>query len=216
MKYLLLTSLLITAGFAFSATRDFEQLSSGEKEKLQQKEIVFEQSELPNHPWPQMTFYSLIDLPVREAIAIFSRYQDHKKFVPNLIKSVPIRKVSPQDTHVAFELQTPWPLPNSKYTTGNVLKKIGDNGYEVSWYLVNSNTVDESSGRAIFMDHNGKTLLIYQTLVVPQSIFASLVKETAKKDMLQTVRAISNYLEQTKSSPELLAQYLKELEANGL
>ena len=76
----------------------------------------------------------------------FHNYQDQKKYIPDLIKSDPRRKIGENETIVDFEMHDPWPLANSKYSTGNDFNRLENNEYEICWYLVESDSLTDSKG----------------------------------------------------------------------
>jgi len=150
-------------------------------------------------------------LPV-EAAALFSNYQDQKEYVPNLIKSNPVGKTAENETIVDFEMHVPWPLTNYKYSTCNVFNKLENNEYEISWYLVESNSLVASKGIVQFIPYGKKTLLKYRSLIHPDSRLASMFSSKARSGIANTVQAIATYIESTKKkNPEKIQKLIGSL-----
>jgi len=207
----LILILAIRASFCFAVT-PLVELTQTEMAKLTDKELILHSKEIPGCPWPEMTIFALIDSSPLEAAALFSNYEDHKKYIPDLIKSDPARKLSQHETIVDFEMAIPWPLANSKYSTGNVFNGLANNEYQISWYLIKSDSLIDSKGLVQFSPYGKKTLLKYKSLIYPHSKLASLFSSKAKSGMTKTVQAIVTYIEETKrKSPEKTQKLIDSL-----
>jgi hypothetical protein len=211
LKSFLLFTLIICASFGFS-TASSAELSQTEVAKLTNKELIIHSKEIPKCPWPEVTVFTLIDVSPVEAVALFSNYQDHKKYIPDLIKSVPTRRVAENEIIVDFEMRLPWPLANSKYSTGNVFNRLGNNEYQICWYLVESDSLIDSKGIVEFIPYEKKTLLKYKSLIHPDSKLASIFASKATSGITKTVQAIVAYIEETKKKdPEKIQKLITSL-----
>jgi hypothetical protein len=211
LKLLLVFILTLNVSVCFSMAPSAE-LTQTELVKITNKELIIHSKDIPGCPWPEITVFTLIDALPIEAAALFSNYQDHKKYIPDLIKSDPIKKISDNEIIVNFEMYIPWPLSNSKYSTGNVFKNLEKNKYEISWYLVESDSLVGSKGAVQFIPYARKTLLIYKSLIHPDSKFASILSSKAKSGMIKTVQAIATYTEETiNKNPELIQKLINAL-----
>jgi hypothetical protein len=197
LRVLLVCALIMCASLSFSMPPHAE-LTQTELAKLTNKELIVHSKDIPKRPWPEITIFTLIDVLPVEAAALFSDYQDQKKYIPDLMKSDPKKKLAENETVVDFEMQTPWPLANSKYSTGNVFKKLENDQYEISWYLVESDSLVDSKGIIQFAPFGKKTLLKYRSLIHPDSKLASLFSSRVRSGTTKTVRAIVTYMEETK------------------
>ena len=211
LKVFLALVLIMYASFSFSMTPSAE-ISQTELAKLTNKELVIHSKEIRGCPWPEITVFALIDASPVEAAALFSNYQDHKKYIPDLIKSDPVRKIAENEIIVDFEMRLPWPLANSKYSTGNVFNRLDNNEYEIRWYLVESDSLIDSKGTVQFIPYGKKTLLKYQSLIHPDSRLASVFSSKAKSGITKTVQAIVTYIEETKKkNPEKIQKLINSL-----
>jgi len=78
---------------------------------------------------------------------------------------------------------TPVAPSNCKYSTGNVFKMLENDGYEISWYLVKSDSLIDSKGMVQFIPQGKKTLLKYKSLIHPDSKLASMFFSKARSGM---------------------------------
>lgn len=203
--------LIMYAFVGFSMTHSAE-ISEMELAKLTNKELIIHSKDIQGCPWPEITVFTLIDVLPVEAAAIFSNYQDHKKYIPDLIKSDPSRKIAENEIIVDFEMHLPWPFANSKYSTGNILSRLENNEYEVRWYLVRSDSLIDSKGTVRFIPYGKKTLLKYQSFIHPSSKLASIFCSKAESGITKTVRAIVTYTEGIKKrNPEKMQKLVNGL-----
>jgi len=211
LKLLLTLAILMSASSSFSLGLPAE-CSQAELAKLANKEFVIHSKDIPGCPWPEITIFGIIDAAPVEAAALFSNYQEQKNYIPDLIKSHPVKKISENETIVDFEMRTPWPLANSKYSTGNVFSKSDKNEYEIRWYLVESDSLIDSKGTVQFTPYGKKTLLRYRSFIYPDSKLASIFSSKAKSGIAKTVQAIVAYIEETKRQcPEKIQGLINSL-----
>ena len=211
LKLFLALALIVYASFGFAATPSAE-LNQTELAKLTRKQLIVHSKEIPRCPWPEITVFTLIDVSPVEAAALFSNYQDHKTYIPDLIKSDPTRKIAENEIVVDFEMRLPWPLANSKYSTGIVCNRLDNNEYEISWYLVESDSLIDAKGIVQFIPYGKQTLLKYQSLIHPDSKLASVLSSRVKGGITKTVQAIVTYIEETKkNNPEKMQKLISAL-----
>ena len=211
LKLFLAFVLIIYASVSFSLTPR-AVLTPTVQSKLANKELVIHSKVIPGRPWPEITIFAIIDVLPVEAAALFSNYQDQQIYIPDLIKSDPIKKIAENEIVVDFEMHIPWPLANSKYSTGNVFKKLENNEYEISWYLVESDSLVDSKGAVQFVPYANKTLMKYKSLICPDSKLACFFSFKAESGMSKTVQAIVAYIEETKKTkPEKIQELINSL-----
>jgi hypothetical protein len=211
LKLFLVFALVVYASLGFSLTPPPE-LNYTELAKLTNKELIVHSRAIPNRPWPEITIFAVIDVLPVEAAAVFSNYRDQKKYIPDLLKSDPVKKIAENEIIVDFEMRFPWPLGNSKYSTRNVLKMLENNGYEISWYMVESDSLIDAKGVVQFIPYGTKTLLKYKSFLHPGSKLASLFSSRVKASTYRTVQAIVTYTEETKKqNPEEIQRLINSL-----
>ncbi len=81
--------LLVCAFLAYSslgfATTPPGELNQAELVKVANKELIIHSKEVAKCPWPELTVFALIDVSPAEAAALFSKYEDQKKYIPDLV-----------------------------------------------------------------------------------------------------------------------------------
>jgi hypothetical protein len=206
MKLLIIILLLTLSSLSFSKIN----LTSEELKNLASGNLIVRTKAIKDAPWPEVTVYSLIKASPKEAVAIFAAYHDQKNFTPGVIKSNPVKIISPLDIHVSYEMSVPWPLSNAIYTTGNVLGKLKDGGYIIKWYFVESNSTENNSGEANFVPFKDISLFKYKTLIHPKSIFASIFEGFMLDDVQESVKITKKHIESLSSAGgPTVAEYIK-------
>lgn len=184
-----------------------KELMEAEINSLERGEMVVKTKEMPDSSWPQITIYTLVESSPLEAMGIFSALDYQKNFVPNMIKSNPIKHLSPTEVLTEYEMHVPFPLSNAIYTHGSIVHQF-DKDYELTWYMVASSSTDKVQGSAYFSPYKKGTLFRYTSYIKPKSIFGALVKKIMMKDVRAAVMSIRQHIEKLKkeNSP-LLYKY---------
>jgi hypothetical protein len=197
---------LISTTFVWAQNLEAE-LSPAELKAVNQREFIMKTKDLPNSPWPELTYYTLINASPLEAAGVFAAYDAQKDYVPNLIKSKPIKHLSATEVLTEYEMHMPFPISNARYTHGAKIFKH-QNHYEVQWYMVESSSAEEVRGSVYFQSYEGKTLMRYRSYIKPKSMFGSLVKKSMFKDVLASITAIRNYIEKSKrDNPAIVSKH---------
>lgn len=174
-----------------------QELTEAELGRINAREFVTKTDEIQNSPWPEITYYAVIDSTPLESIGLFAAYDIQKDYVPNIIKSTVSKNVSPTDVVTDYEMHLPFPLKNARYSHGARLYRFSDD-YALGWYMVESTSSEEVRGNAYFAPYNGKTLFRYKSYVKPKSMLGSFVKNAMLKDVNATIIAIRNFIEKNK------------------
>ena len=195
-------SILLFAFSAFSLLSVSDEnfaLSNSDQKLLDKGEFVLREKKIKGAPWPEVTVISRISATPAESMAVFYAYHEHKDFLPDLLTSTPSRYISPYDLHINFEMKIPWPMKNSRYTTGNKLRYYGEGGYRIDWYHVASTSSKTTRGFVIFIPYKNGTMFIYRTFVQPKSKLAGIFKKKMVKEVRKSVMAILTRIESVKS-----------------
>jgi len=174
-------------------------LPPAEQQLLHQKKLVLKTQKSKKSVWPKITIYATINSSPLESVAVYYALDYQKEYVPDLLKSRPIKHISPTEVHTAYTLNVPWPLPNSSYINGTKLSTLNGGGYRIDWYMVESDAADETTGNAQFIPlEKGKTLLIYTSFMRPKSFFARFIKKLMIKNSLKSITVIRDHIELVK------------------
>jgi len=182
----------------YSSFEDRPELSETDQKKIMTGELILRKKAIKGAPWPKIEILGKVKATPIESVSVFYAYHEHKEFLPDLLESTPVRYVSPSDVHIKFEIDIPWPLKNSRYVTGNKIKRLGKNKFEIKWYLVKSNSSKESKGSVTFLPFRGETLLIYRTFIYPKNKIAKLFRKKMVKKTINSVRTIIKRIESVK------------------
>ncbi len=183
------------------------ELDQAELKAIDAREIILKKTEVKGSPWPELNYYATINASPLEAVGIFAAYDAQKDYVPNFLKSKPIKHLSPTEVHTEYEMHMPFPIPNAHYVHGAKIFKHQDN-YEVQWYLVKSSSTLEVKGSAYFQSYKGKTLMRYRSFIRPNSIFGSLAKSSMLKDAMISIKTIISFVEKSKlENPAFVLKY---------
>jgi hypothetical protein len=194
MKKLLLTTsvfLLTTQAFAF------DPITPAENEKLLKGESIQYVKWKEGYVWPEVSMRVLLDHKPEENVTEFMKFETHKDYIPDDLESKVVKKMSPENFHVYLAMEMPWPVKKSEQVTNNVLTKGTDGSFTLRWNLVKAEFVKATDGHVTFKPYNGKTLMEYETFIVPNSSFAGMFKDRVAKDVGTTVKKISTHLNKT-------------------
>jgi hypothetical protein len=184
-----------------------KELSEAELAILESGGLILKTKDTEGSPWPEITLYTLVEATPIESMGIFSALDYQKDYVPNVIKSKPIKHLSPTEVLTEYEMYVPFPLTNALYTHGSIVHQYNQD-YELTWYKVESNSTEIASGSAYFSPYKKVTLFRYISYIKPKSIFGSLVKKIMLRDVQKTILSIRVHIEKLKkeNSP-LLSKY---------
>ncbi|MFA6237582.1 MAG: hypothetical protein WC635_09670 [Bacteriovorax sp.] len=201
----------LTFSFAIEAMAQKEQvlqeLSTADIELIEKGQFIQKTKDVPGSAWPEITQYGLVEATPLESMGIFSALDYQKEYVPNVIKSKPVKHISAVEVLTEYEMHVPFPFSNALYTHGAVVHKY-DEDYELTWYKVESTSTEEVKGSAYFLPYKNSTLFRYRSYIKPKSKLGSLIKKIMLRDVQKSIESIRTHIEQLKkeNSP-LLAKY---------
>jgi hypothetical protein len=170
--------------------------------KLRDGQMIMRKKNVNKSAWPELTFYLVIDSDPLHSIGVFAAYEHQKNYVPDLLVSNVIQQKSPTEVIVQYKLKMPWPLSDSDYKHGHVLKLLDSDTYKLDWYMIESDTAEIVKGFAEFYPFEGKTVLKYRSFINPSNILAGLLKKTMIKDVKKSLEAIRAEIIRLKGKPE--------------
>ncbi|MFT6070919.1 MAG: hypothetical protein ACJAT2_001844 [Bacteriovoracaceae bacterium] len=188
-------------GLVSPITEEMHKVFSKKDHKtLRERGFVIKKKNVNKSAWPELTFYFETDASPLEAISVFAAFEHQVNYVPGIIKSKVIKQESPILVHTEYEMDMPWPIPNSKYVHASTLKQIDAETYRMEWYMVKSNSADIVKGFAEFYPRDGKTIFKYRSFINPKSFLAGLFKKTMIKDVQTSLEAIRLEIEKLKGT----------------
>lgn len=186
------TTFLLTLLISFPLLALKADMTPDEKSQLRQGKMVKRVINLKGKSWPQVTIMQIIPNTPKQNMDVYTEFDQHKNFIPDLIKSKVISKTE-KEIVVSFEMKMPFPVPNSIYTTKNIFENSGED-YKLSWTLIKANQLKATEGSVIFESYEGKTLFTYINHITPDSSFAGMFKGRVDGDVEKTVKIIIKHL----------------------
>lgn len=201
--------LLIALSSLFILTTQVEyDLSESDISSLKKNELVVREQPIDTLPWPETTTYALANVSPLEALAVFTDFDAQENYIPRVQSSKGIVQKQPWIVNLKIKAEVPWPVNESSYTTGNVIEQYGPEKYRVEWYMVEAEHFNNTVGYAAFEPFQGKTLIIYNSLVEPQTPFlAQFFKGRVISENKQVVGAIRDRMNTVKNDE---SQYLQQ------
>lgn len=183
-----------------------------EKSQLQNGELLVYEKDIDGKPWPESTYYTLINISPLASLSVFSDFVAQQNYIPRIAEAKEKEYKSPWDIHVAVKAEVPWPINETHYTTGNILERPDDNFYRLTWYLVDAEHFNDTYGYISFKPYGNKTLMVYNSLVDPKTSFlANLFKGKIRNETREVVEAIRDHLNSFQGKEE--SGYIKERES---
>jgi len=196
---ILLSSLFLFPLLSFSA----DLITPAEKLELDKGVMVKKIKWKKGYVWPEVTILTLLKHSPLDNLNIFLEFNDHKNYIPDMLKSKIIKKISPSQLHVYVEMSVPWPVKKSTHVTNNLVSHDPDGSHTLKWNLVKADMIKATDGYILFSPYEGKTLLKYVSLIVPNSSFAGLFKNRVATDVEKAVIEITKHLEKKINSQAL-------------
>lgn len=170
-------------------------------------------------PWPRACVFRSVDASPAEAAAVFTNYERHVAYIPDLAKARISRVIDPATVEVDYRLRVPI-VADEDYTVRDQLRSAGDSSFVVEWTLVRATSTKATTGNVRFEPYRrpasprAGTLMAYCNLVTPGSRLAGLrfIRSRALSQVRETAQAIAAEIErQRRSDPERLAAELQAL-----
>lgn len=179
-----------------SFTLKAETISPSEKQELS-KGMIKKIEWKKGYVWPEVTIKVLLNHSPIDNMNVFLDFEKHKSYIPDMLESRILKKISANETHVYFEMEMPWPVKKTSHVTNNVVTHNSDGSYTLKWNLVKADMIKATDGYMNFSEYEGKTLLTYVSLIVPNSSFAGMFKDRVASDVEKAVSKITKHLNQT-------------------
>lgn len=166
-------------------------LSPKEKELVVAGSLAKDVQWRKNFVWPKVTIKALIPGTPEKNMKGFTQFEKHTEFIPDLIKSKIVATPAPNQWHVSCVLKVPWPVSKSAYTTNNVVTVAADGTQTLVWNMVKGDLIKATDGHVTFAPYEGgKSLMEYESQIVPDSGLAGMFKGKVEGDIEATVNAI--------------------------
>jgi len=187
------SAVFLLSNFSFSA----DLMTPTEKQQLDKGEMVKKIVWKDGYVWPEVTVMQVLKYEPLDNLNVFLDFEKHKTYIPDILESKIVKKISKNQMHVYFEMKVPWPVNKSVYTTNNIITKNPDGSHTLKWNLVKGSLIKSSDGHMTFSPYEGKTLITYVTFIVPNSSLAGMFKNRVAVDVEVAVTKITKHLAET-------------------
>ena len=198
-----------------------DELTAAQRASIAEGRQVFIASPDGRSPWPRACVYQRIEARPDEAVAVFTDYERHRTYIPDVRKSTISRVVDAAMAEVDYTLAVPI-LADEHYTLRDELNAGADGSYRVVWTLLRASSTKAIDGSARFEPYpdslpgRERTLMAYCNFVTPGSRLARLefIRSRALAQLRDAARAIVAEIERVRMrEPALLAARLRVLHA---
>jgi hypothetical protein len=200
IKTLLLSTLLSLPCVGFTEIN----LTQSQRQEIAKGNMVKEVNWKEGYVWPEVTILTVLNHSPLDNMNVFLDFDAHKTYVPDMLESKIVKKVSPQQMQVYFEMEMPWPVKKTSHVTNNVVSNHSDGSYTLTWNLVKADMLKATDGSMTFYPYEGKTLLKYVSLIVPNSSLAGMFKDRVASDVEKSVQKITRHLTKTLNKRDAL------------
>lgn len=169
--------------------------------------------EVPGAVWPKVVIKGKIKADALSSVALYLALDYQKNYVPNLVESIPLRHIKPNQVETYYERKMPWPLSNSHYISGTILEPMDPKKleYKVKIYQAYNPDIDDFQGYVTFSPLPDGTLWTYETFVRPKSFLAGILKKIYQKELLSTSEEIKSFIELTVKNNPKLTEYYRQI-----
>lgn len=190
IQSLILCALLLLPSLSFA----LDPMTPSEKVELEKGSMVKRVVWKEGYVWPEVTILVLLNHAPKDNMNEFLDFNKHKTFIPDMVESKIVKKISPNEMNVYFEMVMPWPVNKTSHVTNNVVTHKPDGSSTLTWNLVKADMLKQTDGHMTFSPYEGKTLLTYVSFIVPNSSFAGMFKNRVASDVEKSVTKITTHL----------------------
>jgi ribosome-associated toxin RatA of RatAB toxin-antitoxin module len=193
-------------GEVWNGLPHFEQ-----RELLAGKTVEFEEN-VESSVWPRFIIYQLVKASPAAVAAVFWNCEKDPEYIPNCSSVKILNTPEPGVVNAEYTLSMPFFLPDEVYVSRNQLMKLSGHDYEIIWKVSQSRYSKSSIGSLRMEEHNGMCLIRYTNLVIPASRFAGMLRTSAGKQVMESVKALGRQVAlEAEKNPELLQKQVQAL-----
>lgn len=168
-------------------------LTDSERQQLDGGELVVRTQDLKDFPWPEVRVYRRVDASPEEVMAIYADFEDQARYLPRLLQSRIVERVSANSFRVFYEYDVRG--PNEEYTMQSVVTRV-PGGYRLKWDMLEGRYTRRLSGWMTVEAFGSEAVIEYVNRVDP-GFFGGLLgsPETAVQRLRETVQALVSHVE---------------------
>lgn len=197
-------------GEVWNGLPHFEQ-----RELLAGKTVEFEEN-VEESVWPRFIIYHLVKASPSAVAAVFWNCEKDPEYISNCASVKILDSPERGVINAQYTLSMPFFLPDEVYISRNQLKKLADHDYDIVWKVTQSHYSKSSIGSLRVEEHDGMCLIRYTNLVIPSSRFAGMLRNSAGKQVMESVNAlVARVLLEQEKTPELLEKQVRALDQSA-
>lgn len=208
----LTVSVLMTVSTGRGDAQAASELSAEQRMAIDDGRQVVLTWDVRGSPWPRSCVYQYIAATPEEAAAVFTNYELHRVYIPDIRKAAISRVVDAVTAEVDYTLRVPI-VADEDYTVRDHLSTYHNGeSYRIEWTLVRASSTKATEGSARFEPHHIErpardgTLMAHCNLVTPGSRLAKLsfIRSKALGQARETARAIATEVERQRAGDRTL------------
>jgi hypothetical protein len=194
--------LLAAFGSATSAQVAPLPLTAAQLGAVERGERVVITQNLAGSSWPAVTVYAYVEANPEKAVAVFTDYESHAAYIPDVKRSHIARVIDATTVDVDYVLNVPL-VRDEEYTVRDHISRDSAGLIRIDWNLVRASSTKAITGHARFSPHRNSrtgrngTVIEYHNFVTPGSRIAGIgfIRNRAVGQVEETVKAIARRIE---------------------
>ena len=168
---------------------------------------------------PECRFYQLIDIPTKNAAAVFWDAEALHPTAPNRIKTSEIKNLNNTTVEAVFQTSVGvWGMSDDISKVTITVEPVAHDGYLFTWSLSPGNQdrayTKASNGSLLLLPHEGKTLVVYKAIsTLKSNTFYNMAAGRIEGIIKETVQGIVKAIAQGQEQPQKLQGQVSVLEA---
>jgi len=193
----------LNSAFAASAV---SELNSSDLASVNQGGLVLNRIDVSGSRWPEVRIYVRLDCTPEEAEAVFSDYTIQPQYNPAMISAKVNQKLNPTTTDMDYALKVP--IISEEDSTLRLQVGSYDQGasYRTTWSMIRSDHATSMNGSIRFEVMGKGTLLAYDSVIVPNSMFAGMLTGRMVSGLQATIVDFQGQVERERTSNQTLLQ----------
>ena len=172
-------------------------LTDSERHRLDQGEVVVKTRKAEGYPWPEITVYRRVAASPEEVMAVYADFEGQVGYLPNLVESRIVKRLSRTSFHVFYEYEVTG--PNERYTVLAAVSR-SPGGFQVTWDLVTARYARRLSGQMTVEAVDSGALIEYTNRVDPGFFGVRLGSpETTVSQLRETAQSLATYVERLRA-----------------
>ena len=203
---------LVLVSAELAPARAGERLIESERQRLERGELIVKTREREGYPWPEVTVYGQIAASAAEVMAVYADFEGQAEYLPGLVESRIVKRLSPNLFHVSYEYEVTG--PNERYTVlAEVSRSPG--GFRATWELVSARYARRLSGQ-VRVEAFGSGARVEYTNRVDRGFLGARLgsPDTTVRQLRETVQALGARVERLRvEQPDRLGELTRALQS---